>query len=77
LKQKASAHIFSHPDCTVGSGISPDLASRLADYTAGREILPTLKTALPRPGGQGFAVSTIIIKFGAEKRKTARVITDI
>ena len=37
--------IFSHPDCTVGSGIglaSPDQLT-LADYTAGRELPPALK----------------------------------
>ena len=35
--------IFSHPDYTVGSGISPDHASRLAGCTAGREFHPALK----------------------------------
>ena len=35
--------IFFHPDCTVGSGISPDHASRLAGFTAGREFHPALK----------------------------------
>lgn len=35
--------IFFHPDCTVGPGISPDHASRLAGFTAGRESHPALK----------------------------------
>lgn len=35
--------IFFHPDCTVGPGISPDHASRLAGFTAGRELHPALK----------------------------------
>ena len=35
--------IFFHPDCTVGSGISPDHASRLAGFTAGGEFRPALK----------------------------------
>ena len=35
--------IFFHPDCTVGPGISPDHASRLAGFTAGREFHPALK----------------------------------
>ena len=34
---------FSHPDYTVGSGISPDHALRLAGCTAGRESHPALK----------------------------------
>ena len=34
---------FSHPDYTVGSGISPDHAFRLAGCTAGRESHPALK----------------------------------
>ncbi len=34
---------FSHPDSTVGSGISPDHALRLAGFTAGRESHPALK----------------------------------
>ena len=37
--------IFFHPDCTVGPGISPDHASRLAGFTAGRESHPAPKTA--------------------------------
>ena len=39
--------IFSHPDCTVGSGISPDHTSRLAGFTAGRESHPALKISFP------------------------------
>ena len=35
--------IFFHPDCTVGPGISPDHAFRLAGSTAGRESHPALK----------------------------------
>ena len=35
--------IFFHPDCTVGPGISPDHASRLAGFTAGGELHPALK----------------------------------
>ena len=38
--------IFFHPDCTVGPGISPDHASRLAGFTAGRELHPALKIFL-------------------------------
>ena len=35
---------FSHPDFTVGSGISPDQPpKRVADYTAGRELHPAPK----------------------------------
>ena len=35
---------FSHPDFTVGSGISPDQPpKRVADYTAGRESHPAPK----------------------------------
>jgi len=35
--QNASAHIFSHPDCTVGLGIAPNQLA-LADFTAGQEL---------------------------------------
>ena len=35
--------IFFHPDYTVGPGISPDHAFRLAGSTAGRESHPALK----------------------------------
>ena len=35
--------IFFHPDYTVGSGITPDHASRPAGFTAGRESHPALK----------------------------------
>ena len=39
--------IFSRPDFTVGTGITPVLPpTRLADYTAGRESHPALKTLL-------------------------------
>ena len=45
----ADYSVFFHPDCTVGSGIAPDHAIRLADWrllpvTAGRELNPALKT---------------------------------
>ena len=39
--------VFSHPDCTVGSGISPDrptLAHGFMDFTIGRESHPAPKT---------------------------------
>jgi hypothetical protein len=36
--------IFSHPDYTVGSGITPDRAIGLAGFTAGRDFHPALKT---------------------------------
>jgi hypothetical protein len=37
-------NFFSHPDYTVGSGITPDQPlSRFADYTAGREFHPAPK----------------------------------
>ena len=41
---------FSHPDFTVGSGISPDQPpKRVADYTAGREFrFPRISITLPR-----------------------------
>ena len=35
--------VFFHPDCTVGTGISP-VQLALADFTAGRELHPALKT---------------------------------
>jgi hypothetical protein len=37
--------IFSHPDCTVGSGISPDQSCHagVAGYTAGGEFHPAPK----------------------------------
>ena len=35
--------IFFHPDYTVGSGITPDHASRPAGFTAGKESHPALK----------------------------------
>ena len=38
------AHIFFHPDCTVGPGIATGLPKRLAGYTAGGEFHPALKT---------------------------------
>jgi hypothetical protein len=47
-------HIFFHPDFTVGFGIAPNpvlafaarpCACALADYTAGREFHPALKTS--------------------------------
>ncbi len=39
----ASSRFFSHPDFTVGTGITPVHAQRLADYTAGRELHPAPK----------------------------------
>jgi hypothetical protein len=50
-KEKAPEHmdmppeplIFFHPDYTVGTGISPVHAFRLADCTAGGESRPALK----------------------------------
>ena len=39
-------HFFFHPDCTVGSGISPDQPKRLAGFTAGGEFHPALKIIL-------------------------------
>ena len=41
---------FSHPDFTVGSGISPDQPpKRVADYTAGREFrFPRISITMPR-----------------------------
>lgn len=50
--------IFSHPDYTVGSGISPDLALRRADFTAGRDILPALKI---QAQSRAFSSDTYII----------------
>ena len=35
--------IFFHPDCTVGPGVSPGHAFRLAGFTAGGESHPALK----------------------------------
>ncbi len=37
-------YIFFHPDYTVGFGISPNQPERLADYTAGGDFHPALKT---------------------------------
>lgn len=42
-------HIFFHPDCTVGPGVSPDLLTllrcrRSRAFTAGGESHPALKT---------------------------------
>ena len=36
-------HIFFHPDCTVGFGVSPNHALRLVGCTTGRESHPALK----------------------------------
>ena len=41
--QNRSASIFFHPDYTVGTGITP-VQLALADFTAGRELHPALKT---------------------------------
>ena len=35
--------IFFHPDYTVGFGVTPNHAFRLAGFTAGRELHPALK----------------------------------
>ena len=44
FKQKINCTIILfHPDCTVGPGITPDHASRLAGFTDGRESHPDLK----------------------------------
>lgn len=37
---------FSHPDYTVGFGITPNHALRLAGFTAGRDSHPALKNIL-------------------------------
>jgi hypothetical protein len=44
-KDRNQQPFFFHPDYTVGSGVSPDHALRLAGYTAGRELHPALKSA--------------------------------
>ena len=56
IHKKMHQQVFSHPDYTVGSGISPNPAMlpsqhktwkaqlRLAGYTAGRESHPAPKT---------------------------------
>ena len=41
--QNRPAAIFFHPDYTVGTGITPVQLAR-ADFTAGRESHPALKT---------------------------------
>ena len=51
LTCKTHVHAFSHPDYTVGSGISPDHAFRLAGFTAGRESNPALKITPLSYGG--------------------------
>ena len=38
--------VFSHPDFTVGIGITPIHPIRVADYTAGKELHLTPKTNL-------------------------------
>jgi len=46
-KHKAKTHIFSHPDFTVGLGITPSQPrERFVDYTTGREFHPALKKYL-------------------------------
>ena len=35
--------VFSHPDFTVGFGVSPNHAKRLAGFTAGMEFHLSLK----------------------------------
>ena len=41
--------IFFHPDSTVGIGITPILRNALADFTAGGELHPALKTLIQFP----------------------------
>ena len=43
MRGKIQVATFYHPDYTVGTGITPVHAFRLADFTAGREMLPALK----------------------------------
>ena len=43
--------IFFHPDYTVGPGVSPGHAFRLAGYTAGGELPPALKILIQLPTG--------------------------
>ena len=38
--------LFFHPDYTVGPGITPDHALRLAGFTAGGDLHPALKNCL-------------------------------
>ena len=40
----SSYGIFFHPDYTVGFGVTPNHAFRLAGFTAGRKFHPALKT---------------------------------
>ena len=42
-EEESGSHIFFHPDYTVGTGITPVQLAR-ADFTAGRELHPALKT---------------------------------
>lgn len=40
-------NVFSHPDYTVGSGITPDQPhTRVMDYTIGRDSHPATKTSI-------------------------------
>ena len=43
IRRQYGGDIFFHPDYTVGTGIAPVPALRLADYTADREFHPALK----------------------------------
>ena len=43
IQYAQSIFIFFHPDYTVGFGISPNHALRLAGFTAGRDLHPALK----------------------------------
>ena len=39
-KQAKKPTFFSHPDCTVGTGIAPVQPKRFADFTADQGISP-------------------------------------
>ena len=60
---------FSHPDFTVGSGISPDQPQvRVADYTAGREfhaynIVSTKVCLHSHPAPKNFLFTWAIIAY--------------
>ena len=57
---KKQTYIFFHPDCTVGFGITPNHARRLAGFTAGGEFRPALKIF--------YAVSIHLIKNYVKKK---------
>ena len=43
MQNMQTIHLFFHPDCTVGSGITPDQPFGSRTITAGREFHPALK----------------------------------